>query len=148
MTYSLEAIASYIFYKKEKCTNLQLNKLAYIAYGMFIAHRGKKLFDARIESWKYGPMIPELYSATKHWGKYYKTYSHEEPKVFNNFEQEYDKNYLDELIEYFDTYTGIQLSTLCHQPGSAWDKINSVFSGETMIPDELIRQEFEKWRML
>ena len=39
-------------------TPMQLVKLAYIAYGWYLAIYEKRLFDDRIEAWKYGPIIP------------------------------------------------------------------------------------------
>ena len=49
-------------------TPMQLMKLVYIAYGWYLAMHNARLFDDRIEAWKYGPVIPNLYHATKHFG--------------------------------------------------------------------------------
>lgn len=42
-------------------TNLRLQKLLYFAQGWSLARLGKPLFDAQLEAWKYGPVVPEIY---------------------------------------------------------------------------------------
>jgi uncharacterized phage-associated protein len=46
-------------------TPMQLLKLVYIAHGWSLAILGRDLFPDRIEAWKYGPVIPDLYRATR-----------------------------------------------------------------------------------
>ena len=55
--------------RDETMSPMKLNKMAYIAQGWFLAMHGRKLFRNRIEAWKYGPVIPDLYRATKHHGR-------------------------------------------------------------------------------
>src|SRR5690606_31455479 len=50
-------------------TPLQLMKLTYIAHGYALGSGVGDLFNSRIEAWKYGPVIPDLYHATKSYGR-------------------------------------------------------------------------------
>jgi uncharacterized phage-associated protein len=50
-------------------TPMQLLKLVYIAHGWALMILERDLFADRIEAWKYGPVIPVLYHATKHFGR-------------------------------------------------------------------------------
>ena len=46
-------------------TPLQLIKLTYIAHGWMLTLYGRPLIVDEVEAWKYGPVIPDLYQATR-----------------------------------------------------------------------------------
>lgn len=50
-------------------SQLKLQKLLYYAQGEHIGSTGKQIFPERIEAWQHGPVIPEIYHATKHYGR-------------------------------------------------------------------------------
>ena len=54
--------------QQKSLTPLQLMKLAYMSHGWMLAMTGKPLFNNRIEAWKYGPVIPDLYTQIKKYG--------------------------------------------------------------------------------
>ena len=47
----------------EICSAVKLIKLVYIAHGYHMAIFDKPLIRGKVEAWKYGPMVPDLYSA-------------------------------------------------------------------------------------
>ena len=49
-------------------TLLKLIKLVYFAYGWYLAVYNKKLFNEKIEAWRYGPVIPSIYHEFKEFG--------------------------------------------------------------------------------
>ena len=55
--------------KGKALTPMQLVKLTYIAHGWSLALSERDLFKNRIEAWRYGPVIPDLYQATKNFGR-------------------------------------------------------------------------------
>jgi len=57
-------IAQYI-YNKGYTDNIQLNKLLYISFGFYGAKHKEYLFDDVIQAWRYGPVVPVVYSAYK-----------------------------------------------------------------------------------
>jgi uncharacterized phage-associated protein len=120
---------------------MQLLKLVYIAHGWSLAILGRDLFSDRIEAWKYGPVIPDLYRATKRFGS---------GSIPLELIKEGESNHLPAdiqafLQDVFDKYgalSGIQLSNLTHRAGSPWSQVyeTGIYNGE--ISDDLIREHY------
>lgn len=122
-------------------TPMQLMKLVYIAYGWFLAMRGEKLFYDRIEAWKYGPVIPELYRATKHFGRA------EIPFYLISNAPVSDKlneSFLESVVENYGNYSGIALSNLTHMAGTPWQQVYKPNVLHIEIPDTLIRDHYQR----
>lgn len=105
--------------KGQQLTPMQLVKLTYIAHGWSLAIRDKDLFRNRIEAWKYGPVIPDLYQATKQYGR------NPMPLDLIGGEEDFpvspdDKKFLEEIFEAYGHLDGIKLSYLTHQAGTPW----------------------------
>lgn len=49
----------------EVITHLKLQKLVYYAQGFHLALFNEPLFEERIEAWRHGPVVPELYHTLK-----------------------------------------------------------------------------------
>ena len=105
--------------KGQSLTPMQLVKLTYIAHGWSLAIRGKDLFKNRIEAWKYGPVIPDLYHATKQFGR--------SPMPLDLIEGDTefpvhpdDRRFLEEIFDAYGHLDGIKLSYLTHQAGTPW----------------------------
>lgn len=68
---SAKNVAEYFLYKAsleeeaELITPLKLQKLLYYAQGFFLAIYSKPLFHERVEKWKHGPVVPEVYHLYK-----------------------------------------------------------------------------------
>jgi uncharacterized phage-associated protein len=99
-------------------TNLKINKLLYYAQGHYLARTGKPLFDAQIEAWGLGPVIPEVYHEYKSRCKdviinakqYKSSLTDEEFNVLLDVAAEYGK------------YTAAYLVNKTHAPGTPWAK--------------------------
>lgn len=122
-------------------TPMQLMKLVYIAYGWHLAMQGSKLFDERVEAWKYGPVIPDLYQATKHFGGSAvpahliadSPISRPDLEVF-----------LDSIVENYGKYSGIALSNLTHRSGTPWHRVYRPNVLNLEIPDDYIREHYQQ----
>lgn len=122
-------------------TPMQLVKLVYIAYGWNLAMHNKKLFDDRIEAWKYGPIIPSLYQATKHFGRNIIPHSLIADSPISNPDLEV---FLDSIAEHYGHYSGIALSNLTHRQGTPWQQVYRPNVVGIQIPDDLIKAHYQE----
>ncbi|MEO0411015.1 MAG: type II toxin-antitoxin system antitoxin SocA domain-containing protein [Pseudomonadota bacterium] len=122
-------------------TPLQLMKLVYIAHGWALAILGIDLFKDRIEAWKFGPVIPDLYYATKKYGRDHIPHS----KINENEEVAIDKEilgFLDDIFKKYGHLSGFALSSLTHKNGTPWHQVYEEDALHIEIPDELIRKHY------
>lgn len=121
-------------------TPLQLMKLVYIAHGWSLAIREKDLFSDRIEAWKYGPVIPDLYRATKHFGR--------APIPFDQIDEDTKSvdddtyTFLEDVFKKYGHMSGYMLSSLTHKSGTPWDQKyqDGVYNVE--ISDDIIKEHY------
>jgi uncharacterized phage-associated protein len=97
-------------------TNLKINKLLYYAQGHYLTRTGKPLFNAKIEAWDLGPVIPDVYRKYKSCGK----------KVLVNTKQ-YENNLTDEEFDTlldvaakYGKYTAAHLVDKTHSQDTPW----------------------------
>lgn len=154
MVYSVKAIANYFIDKGQvdnaPLTPMKLLKLVYIANGWHLAHTDKPLFDDRVEAWKYGPVIPELYHEFKHYGhEPIQTYAQEpaclrttqkEPSISDGFTD--IEHFLDAVWDEYKVHDAIYLSSLTHLSGTPWDI--AIRNGESVIDNDVIRDYYRK----
>lgn len=124
-------------------TPMQLMKLVYIAHGWSLGLRDRDLFKNQIQAWQYGPVIPDLYHATKTWGR--------DPIPLNRIGNPHsvsvdqkDEAFLTEVFNKYGHLTGPQLSYLTHQAGTPWDQVYRPDERRIEIPDELIREHYRE----
>lgn len=122
-------------------TPMQLMKLVYIAHGWSLALRGQDLFRNRIEAWQYGPVIPDLYHATKQFGRVPIPPDRVGPPEDMPVNAE-DKAFLEDVFSKYGHLDGIQLSYLTHQSGTPWDQMYEPGRQRIEIPDNLIRSHY------
>ncbi len=156
MDYSAKAVANYFLAKHgdHGITPLTLQKLVYIAHGWFMAIYNNELLvgDEFAEAWEFGPVFPSLYNEFKHFGRSPITTL---ATSFNDDLQivtpKIDKSDLrtSKLLDavwtaYGLRYSGMQLSDLCHAPGSPWDETKKKHGNKRNadIPDSLIAKHY------
>lgn len=122
-------------------TPMQLMKLVYIAYGWYLAMHNARLFDDRIEAWKYGPVIPNLYHATKHFGGNIIPHSLIANSPVSNPDLE---AFLDSIVQNYGQFSGIALSNLTHRRGTPWHEVYRPDFLGIQIPDELIKAHYQE----
>ena len=125
----------------KKLTVMQLLKLVYIAHGWMLGLYGRPLICDRIEAWKYGPVIPELYHQIKDCRG--GTVSNIECATGADLDiQELDL--LEQVIGKYGNFSGPQLSNLTHQSGTPWNERFNSYDFNIQIEDDLIKAHFEK----
>lgn len=108
---------------------LKLQKLVYNAHGWHLALTDRPLINESVEAWRYGPVIPSLYQKFKSYGS--------DPVDLPGEVREWDGQrwepevpladqatiaLLDRIWETYGTFSGVELSTLSHKPGSPWEE--------------------------
>lgn len=123
-------------------TNMQLQKLVYIAHGYSLALTGDPLIKQAVEAWRYGPVVPDLYNALRRYGAGTVT---DQINILPR--EEVSTTYralIDVVDDAYSKFSGPQLSTLTHRAGTPWREIfdpNAAFTNET-IPNRLIKQHY------
>ena len=157
MAYSAQIIADYILATTNNpVTPMQMIKLTYIAHGYTLAITKKPLIKARIEAWKYGPVIPVLYHAYKGYGSgainnlNYCGTSNTDAKIqeredfFKTTIDSETKNVLDQVTTIYSHLSALELSSLTHEKGTPWDKCYKSDRLFTLIPNHIIQEHYEK----
>lgn len=93
-------------------SNLKLQKLMYYAQGLYLAVHDAPIFPERIEAWRHGPVVPELYYAKKDFG------SGPLPKPENIDFSKYDdatRSILDEVYSVFGQFSAWKLANMTHE---------------------------------
>lgn len=157
--YSSKCVANYILDLGDEdgieITPLQLQKLVYIAHGYHLAQTDKPLINETVEAWKYGPVIPALYSEFSHVGA--------RPILGRAFEETIpnlkasellmDKRWesIDVVLRVWNKYKefgALELSAMTHEAGTPWDvtrkKLKNRFKKNPPIEDETIKEYYKK----
>lgn len=121
---------------------MKLTKLTYVAFGWYAGLHGRKLFSSRIEAWKYGPVMPDLYHATKKYGRIGipddlipDRESLDDPEI---------RDFLEEIVEKYGEMSAIRLSSITHLPDSPWREVYDRQGSGKEIPFELIRRHYAR----
>ena len=124
-------------------TNMQLQKLVYIAFGYYAGFTHHRLFRDDIQAWNYGPVIPNLYHRLKIYGvgKVTVPLETDVPVIADSNEMQVIKGVWDA----YGKYTAIQLSSLTHKEGTPWSYMWAKANGRknVPIPFELIESHYE-----
>ena len=157
--YDARAIANYFLYLAKnsgrQLTNMQLQKLPYIAHGWSLALRNIPLIRDPVEAWRYGPVYPNLYSSLAIYGSGSVMESIREndsspgawaldkrgDEVQANLTQD-DINLINAVWNNYQDFNAFQLSALTHQPDTPWSRIHNKFGDRSTIPNELIKDHY------
>ncbi|EKO3519530.1 DUF4065 domain-containing protein [Vibrio fluvialis] len=123
-----------------KCfSNLQLQKLTYVAHGLSLSHFQRPLIVDDVFAWKYGPVVPSVYFRFKHYGSDEIT---EQSDVCLDSDSE---AIVRDVVRQLGHLTGPQLVELTHREGSPW---HTVWDGthNKVIPDFVIQNHYDQIR--
>lgn len=124
-------------------TNLELQKILYIAQMFSYGMRGKPLFTNSIEAWDYGPVIPVVYHEFKFAGN-----NAIPPFLFpvQDCVNKEEKEFISKISGLVKGLKGWQLVAITHREGGAWQ--NTYRSGikHLVISPSAIQKEYaELW---
>ena len=149
ITYSAVLIANYFVRrgnenpKTNDVTPMKALKLTYIAHGLYLAVTDKPLLGEKVYAWRYGPVIESVYHAFKSFGKDPIT----TPATVGEQEiiaDETVKIVLDLVWRIYEKTSGLQLSTLTHQPDTPWYDAWHKETPDGVISDDSIKQYYKK----
>lgn len=138
-------------------TQMQVQKLAYIAHGWNLAITGEPLISEPVRAWPYGPVYPELYEHTKFFGKSaigrLITTADSSPARFfgmtsadaQTYDAELTPSELQIIQNVWKRYgrlSAIRLSELTHQPNTPWFNAFRKQGQGAVLPDEEIRGHY------
>lgn len=118
---------------KKTLTPMQLIKLVFLCHGWMLGLYGRHLINDPVEAWRYGPVIPELYKAIKHFRSNPVTHINSEDALA--FDDE-EIDIINQVYKVYGNWNGIQLSSLTHEKNSPWEKTWN--SGKSIISNDLI----------
>jgi len=168
VTYDPKAIANFFIAaaanEGKRLTPLQVIKLVYIAHGWHLGLTGEPLINEPPQAWQYGPVVPSLYHSLKIYGNSEVT---EPLRSFSHFSRSSwpidlsttvvappddpsKTRFLESVWKAYKKFSGSQLSTMTHQPGTpwqkTWDEKGAKYTKGVQIPDEMIREHYEQLR--
>ena len=124
-----------------RLSNLELQKLLYLAHMKFIGtHGGAPLIREDFEAWKFGPVVSRLYHRVSKFG--------DGPisDVFNvnrNLALPEHQTIKDAVNQFRDKTPG-ELVELTHRPGGAWDSYYMPRVSHIRIPNAAILTEYRR----
>lgn len=131
------------FEEKITISPMKIQKLIYILYKEYLKKTGKSLFSERFEAWKYGPVLPNIYSEFKGYGgNPITSYGMDANKRMLKVKLENGTDLYEIFNNVWNTYkkfTGIELSEFTHQENTAWKK--SIDKGTNFLDDKDIMEE-------
>lgn len=121
-------------------TPMQLLKLVYIAHGWMLALFNRPLFDEKVEAWKYGPVIPELYEAVKH----FKANPVKDLTLGTacDFDLE-ESGVIEYVMNAYGHIDGITLSQITHAPNTPWSMTYDHVDWGNEISNNLITNHYK-----
>ncbi len=138
-------------------TQMQLQKLVYIAHGWNLAINGMPLTIDRPQAWEYGPVYRDLYRSLSRYGRNpvsqeiangdttlgaYDVGPEADAPALATFSDE-EQAVIDRVYSSYSKYHAYQLSALTHREGTPWTQIYSDGNGKfSEIPNEMIREHF------
>lgn len=124
MAYSSHAIANaFIKIAQEQerwLTNMQLQKLVFIANGYHLAIYDEPLYYHNSHAWQWGPVIPKLYKSLQKYGSSIVDDYLEAGDIVP--EDSKEAKIIKAVFDNYGQYTGGQLSVLTHQESTPWSK--------------------------
>lgn len=133
--------------KELQLSNLQLQKLVYIAHGYLLAWKEKPLFAEEVSAWKYGPVIHEVYNQFKDYGAD-KINIDNIDLVAVGFQDDDIDETINGVLDLYGKHDAVTLVNLTHAEKTPWDKIWNQQQGNQQlfaeIPTELIKNHYRK----
>ena len=133
--------------KKPIVSVLKLIKLVYIAHGYYLAMSDKPLISGKVETWKHGPVIPDVYEAFENQIGLNLPLLQVETRLRRFYEGDLadDKTAQTVMGRVWQVYGGFsrqQLSDITHQHSTPWHKTVAKHGLYSVIKNSLIKKYY------
>lgn len=121
-------------------TNLELQKILYLAHMRYLGETGEPLIAGTFEAWDYGPVLPPVYEAVKVYG------GNVIGNVFGGVGKIGDPDIvraLDTTYDQLKSFTAGQLVEETHWRNGAWAAVYKPGRRGIPIPNNLIKWEYD-----
>jgi uncharacterized phage-associated protein len=158
-SYSPKAVANAFLALAKKegegITPMKMQKLIYLAHGWGLGILGEPLINEPVQAWKYGPVIESIYHEFKHHGNrpiLTPASNLELNKKTLQIDEEFPEipesdsdahGLITHVWNAYKKYTGGQLSTITHEPGTPWTQTYQTGVNGLPIPNALIQQHYQ-----
>jgi uncharacterized phage-associated protein len=152
MAYPASVIA-YAFVEKgieegQFVTQMKLQKMVYFAHGYHLAKYGEPLINEQFEAWKFGPVVEDIYQTYKLYGSdpIMDTFFLPKPPRAYRYKPLSDSalDAIDYTWKLTKSLSATQLSQWSHLDGSPWAKVYDPAKSSNTIPDDSIRDYFQR----
>lgn len=121
-------------------SNLELQKILYLAHMFYLGRTGEPLVGGSFQAWDYGPVHPTLYHHAKVFG------SSPVENIFRSVPDLADETpearILDEAFDELSDNRPGQLVAATHRSGGAWDRNYVPAARHVIIPNDQILEEY------
>lgn len=129
-------------------SNLQLQKLVYIAHGYLLGWKHTPLIQEPVEAWAYGPVIASIYHEFKQYGDG-KIIINPGAQIGTELDRDADAtSVIEGVLNLYGQLDAIHLVNLTHQPNTPWDEAWNWQGGNRYysfpIDNELIKNHYRK----
>lgn len=123
---------------------MSILKLTYIAHGWNLEMRNAPLFSNRVEAWRYGPVIPDVYNAFRSQG-----INPAKPvESFATPTADGDVDFLEQIYKIYGNLPAFRLSELTHEPGGPWETASKLGGYYAEIPNDMILGHYVQKRRM
>jgi uncharacterized phage-associated protein len=124
-------------------TPMQVLKLVYIAHGWMLGLYGRSLIMDRVEAWQYGPVIPRLYNAMRHYRGDAVTRALDAPANEGELDHR-EGDVVRQVYEIYGRKSGPALSRLTHAEGTPWHTTYVPGEFGVVIPTDIIEDHYQQ----
>lgn len=147
-TYDARTVANWFIARTRQdgqvLTIMAILKLIYIAHGWHLEIYGRPLFNNRIEAWKFGPVVRDVYGSFRKQGERVV----KKVRVWGVCKiSERQAKFLEGVFEIYGNMGAKKLSSLTHVSGGPWDIVTRAYGHYAMIPDDLIKLHYQLKRV-
>ncbi|WP_262215921.1 Panacea domain-containing protein [Serratia ficaria] len=125
-------------------TQMQAQKLTYIAHGVSLGYRDLALLSDPVCAWRYGPVFPSMYNALKNNG-YHPITQPLNAEYYHSSDtdlQPYDETLIRNVFDVYGKYSAEVLSEFTHRTGTPWYQARE--AGENIISNNVIANYYKR----